>query len=92
MPTTKPRIAVPVTAEVERALARADLIWPGQPRSQLIVDIVLQWAEQQPPVDDEAERERRIEARRRAIRETAGSLTAAFPEGYLEELRQDWPE
>lgn len=27
-----------------------------------------------------------------AIQSTAGSLAGAFPIGYLDEMRQDWPE
>jgi hypothetical protein len=29
--------------------------------------------------------------RRAAIAQTSGALTGTYPEGYLKDLRQDWP-
>jgi len=83
---------VTVTDEVDRALRRADFIWPDRSRSQLISAIVLEWAQEHAPEHDEAERQARIERRLAAIERTSGSLDEAFHPGYLEELRQDWPE
>lgn len=39
----------------------------------------------------EAEYDEKIEARKKAIREVAGSLSGLWPENYLEELRSEWP-
>ena len=38
------------------------------------------------------ERENAIAARLEAVRATSGILTDAYEEGYLERLREDWPE
>ena len=44
--------------------------------------------EQEPPPGD-----RRLIARRRtAVEESAGAATGVFGVGYLQELREDWPE
>ena len=39
----------------------------------------------------EAEYDESIEARKKAIREVAGSMSGIWPENYLEELRSEWP-
>ena len=39
----------------------------------------------------EAEYDEAIEARKKAIREVAGSMSGIWPENYLEELRNEWP-
>jgi hypothetical protein len=39
----------------------------------------------------EAEFNKQIEARRKAVMEVAGSLSGIWPENYLEELRAEWP-
>jgi hypothetical protein len=38
------------------------------------------------------ERERRRRRRRAAVQRTAGALTGVYPSGYLEHLRDEWPE
>ena len=32
------------------------------------------------------------EEHRAALRRTSGSMTGVFPEGYLDDLRDEWPE
>ena len=39
----------------------------------------------------ESEYNEALEARRKAIREVAGSMSGVWPENYLEELRSEWP-
>ena len=82
MPTTLDRIQVTVTPELARALERARALWPDRPASQLVTSLALA---------GEAAVAPRRAARRAALAETAGSLAGAYPPGYLEELRKDWP-
>jgi len=39
----------------------------------------------------DAEYNEKVEARKKAIREVAGSLSGVWPENYLEEMRAEWP-
>ena len=85
MPTERPRHTVTETDELERALDIAARRWPEDSgrRTRLLMRVVREWAREQ---DDETER------RRAALRATSGSMTGVFPEGYLEDLRDEWPE
>lgn len=76
------------TDELARALDAAARRWPEvRSRRELLLRMVQRAHEQLR--DDETER---LQDRRRAIEETAGSLTGCYPPGYLDELRKDWPE
>lgn len=87
MPTTRPRHFVTETDEVAEALDRAAERWPGLSRSQLLVRLALE-------ADRAAaeHREARLQRRREAIAELSGCLTGVYEPGYLDALRQDWPE
>ncbi|MEI4272485.1 hypothetical protein TEK04_12210 [Klenkia sp. LSe6-5] len=87
MPTTRPRHQVTETPEIAAALDRAEQRWPGEPRSRLLIRLIEAGDDASARSEDE-----KIAARRRAIRETAGKYSGAFPPGYLAELREDWPE
>lgn len=91
VPTTRPRHTVTETDELSRALDRAAERWPAdrRHRSRLLVRIVEDWSADH---DDRAEAEADVERRLAAIRATAGAFGHFYPPGYLEELRQDWPE
>ncbi|MDR0284881.1 MAG: hypothetical protein LBI33_08340 [Propionibacteriaceae bacterium] len=81
MATTYPRVQVTVTPEVAEALARARTLWPGRPASQLMASLATAGAE--------ALAEQGA-ARRAILWEHFGSLRAAYPPRYLDDLREDW--
>ncbi|MDM4762465.1 hypothetical protein QT381_05540 [Galbitalea sp. SE-J8] len=87
MPTTRPRYQITETDEVARALDAAERRWPGEPRSRLLVRLVIENGARVAELTEE-------EAARRAaaVDSLAGSFAGVYPEGYLEELRSDWPE
>jgi hypothetical protein len=87
MPTTKPRLQVTETPAVAHALAVARRKWPGRSRSALLASLAAEGAK----AIEQDEKEHR-EARRELVERLAGGFDEAFPDGYLEELRQDWPE
>ncbi len=85
MPTHRPRHTVTETEELERALDIAARRWPEDRgrRSRLLMRVIRDWAREQ---DDDKERHRV------ALDRTRGSMTGVFPEGYLDDLRDEWPE
>lgn len=89
MPTTKPRHTLTETAELATALDEAARRWPEDARSRSRLLLRLVEAGQR-AISQEGERER---VRRRAVvKRTAGALTGVYPPGYLERLRNEWPE
>ena len=87
MPTTKPRYQVTETPAVAHALDVAERRWPGLSRSALLARLAEEGARML-----EREDEERQAARRRLVDSLAGGFEDAYPSGYLEELRKDWPE
>ncbi len=87
MPTTRPRHQVTETPDVSRALDLAAQRWPGEPRSKLLLRLVQEGSHAL-----EQGRAEEILRRRAAIDATCGKYDEAFGDGYLDELRQDWPE
>ncbi len=89
MPTKRPRHVITETDQIVRALDDAARRWPADRgnRARLLDRLV---AEGHRAVLKE--RERDAAARGSAIDRTRGALTGAYGEGYLAELREDWPE
>ena len=79
--TTLTRIQVTVTPELERAISQARQVWPRLPTSQLVAALATAGATTLEPRP----------SRRQAVAQTAGVLRGAYPPGYLEDIRQDWP-
>jgi hypothetical protein len=86
MPTTRPRYQVTETPAVARALDRAAIRWPGEPRSKLLIRLVEAGAHI-------LEQDERVESdvHRAAVRASAGRYDNAFGPDYLTDLRGDWP-
>lgn len=85
MPTTKKRYQLTETDPVKNALSAAAQRWPhlkDQPTALLVALIEV----------GRETIEGTISQRLAAIEATAGTLGDAFPPGYLDEMRQDWPE
>jgi hypothetical protein len=87
MPTTRPRFQVTETPEVERALRAAEAAWPDASRGERVVRLLQAGA-------DALERAGADQRARRlsAVDFSAGSLDAVYEPGYLERLRDEWPE
>jgi hypothetical protein len=86
MPTNRPRHQVTETPAVIHALEVAARRWPNEPRSKLLLRLI--------DVGGEALEDARNElarSRREAIDSTTGKYPDCFGEGYLAELREDWP-
>jgi hypothetical protein len=88
MPTQRPRHAITETDEVARALDDAARRWPEDrdARGRLLLRL-LHAGHEAIGTNREAE----AADRRQAIARTSGALTGAYDEGYLSDLRDDWP-
>ncbi len=87
MPTTRPRHQITETEELAAALDDAAARWPQLSRGQLITRLALEGHRA-----GSALKRQRHNDRLDALRRHAGALTGVYPPGYLEELREDWPE
>jgi len=88
MPTKHPRTNITHTPQVAHAIDVARREWPDEARESVLLLRLL----------DEGARviEARVSGAERRRRERidviAGRYSAAYPVGYLEELREDWDE
>ncbi|MGH9055318.1 MAG: hypothetical protein ACRDYY_05550 [Acidimicrobiales bacterium] len=75
------------TDDLAAALDEAAHVWPELSRAQLVVRLALEGHRAAM-----AERGHRREHRLAALRAHNGVLTGTYGNGYLEDLRADWPE
>jgi len=89
MPTLHRRHAVTETADITAALEAARDAWPdlADKPGALLRQLILAGEEA-----IEARRRGTAQSRRQAIERTSGALAGVYGPGYLEEMRQDWPE
>ncbi len=83
MPTTRQRHFLTETDDIAQAIDAAAARFPGQSRSDILRQLVRVGAEAIAYEHD---------AHSRAVVEHAGRHPGLFAAGYLEELREDWPE
>lgn len=74
------------TDELAAALDAAARRWPSLSRSQLVVRLALEG--HRAALHEHADVLRR---RRSALQRVSGTLTGAYPDSYLDDLRADWP-
>ena len=89
MPTTRPRHVITETDEIAKVLDDAAERWPEDRsnRRRLLYRLLI---EGHSSAMQESAAERAM--RRAAIERTRGALSGIYREGYLADLRQDWPE
>ena len=89
MPTTRRRHAITETDKIARALDDAARRWPADRhnRARLLSHLV---EEGHRAVLRDAEQD--LASRNAAIERTSAVLTGAYEDGYLAELREEWPD
>lgn len=89
MPTARQRHMITETAPLARALDEASTLWPevASERSKLLQKILSEGME---TVHLRAENKKLEKVR--VIRQVAGSMNGIWPDGWREELLNEWPE
>lgn len=89
MPTARQRHMITETEPLARALDEASSLWPefASERSKLLQKVLSEGME---AVHLRAEK-KKLE-KERAIRQVAGSMNGIWPDGWREELLNEWPE
>jgi hypothetical protein len=89
MPTSRPRHTVTESDELSRALDDAAKRWPEDrdARGRLLLHLAHEGHRAIKERSDADE-----DRRREAVRRTSGALTGAYDPGYLDRLRDEWPE
>lgn len=88
MPTLRQRHMITESDQLAEALDHAAKIYPDlrDERAELLRYLIERGIQSL-----DAEYNEKVEARKNAIREVAGSLSGVWPENYLEEMRAEWP-
>jgi hypothetical protein len=86
-PRPLPRHQVTETPAVAHALEVAARRWPGEPRSKLLLRLLLAGGEAIERADEDE-----IARRHTALDATEGSYDGVYGQGYLATLRRDWPK
>ncbi len=88
MPTTRRRHVITESEQVAHALDDAARQWPADSgnRARLLLHLV-----EEGHRAVVGQREIGVHERRNAVARTSGALTGVYGEGYLNELREDWP-
>jgi len=88
VPTTRPRHLITESEQVARALDDAARRWPAESgnRAKLLLHLV-----EEGHRAVVGQQESVLRDRRNAVARTSGALTGVYGEGYLNELREDWP-
>ena len=89
MPTLRRRHAITETPQVEEALIAAQKRWPEDKDrpSRLLLHLI----EEGHHAVAEAQQSTGAQ-RLRIIEQVSGAYTGLYPERYLDDLREDWPE
>lgn len=87
MPTTRPRTQVTHTPDIEEALRIARLRWPNESPSVLLAHLVVEGARTVAASHPEA-----TAGRLQRIDAVVGEFAGIYPDGYLSDLRAEWPE
>jgi hypothetical protein len=89
VPTTRPRHTITESDELARALDDAARRWPEHrdSRSKLLLRLI---GEGHRAVQGTERSE--AAGRRNGVLQTSGALTGAYGGGYLERLREEWPD
>ena len=89
MPTIRPRHLITETPPVTQALDAATKRWPADSgnRARLLLRLVEEGHRAVIHQHEELTRQRRA-----IVARTSGALTGVYSDGYLHELREDWPE
>lgn len=86
MPTARPRYQVTETPDLARAIDRAAMRWPGEPRSKLLRRLIHVGGETLEQYEQLS-----VESHRAAVTASSGAYADAFGPDYLAKLREDWP-
>ena len=89
MPTARARHMITETDEIAAAIDAAAVRWPelAGERAELLRRLIAENGRALMLQSGDAAARKRL-----AIQVAAGSMTGVWPEGWLEELRSEWPE
>ena len=89
MPTARARHMITETDEIAAAIDAAAVRWPelAGERAELLRRLIAENGRALMLEAGDATARKRL-----AIQVAAGSMTGVWPEGWLEELRSEWPE